>query len=70
MSQQLYFSVLGQNLLQVLNDARRKDYIHRAGYAAAEDFIDLFDDDEKDEARLAEPSVYNSADGGNAPDDT
>ncbi len=56
MSQSLYFNVLGQNLLHVLNDARRRDYDTRRRYEAVEDFT--FADEINETAKLAEPSEY------------
>ena len=38
MSHPLYFNVLGQNLLHVLDDARRRDYGTRRYYEAVEEF--------------------------------
>lgn len=57
MSQQFYFNVLGQNLLQVLIDAKRKDYSTRKHYEAIEDFYIPFEEDD-DETQMAEPSEY------------
>ena len=63
MSQQLFFNVLGQNLLQVLNEARRLDHEKRRHYEVLEDFIDPVDEDEdEDEPKLAEPSEYERMD--------
>ncbi len=58
MSQSLYFNVLGQNLLHVLNDARRRDYETRRHYEAVEEFT--FVDDER--LKLAEPSEFEQDD--------
>ena len=56
MSQELYFSVLGQNLLHVLDDARnQKDVDIRKHFEALDDFRD---EDDEPEPKLAEPSVY------------
>ncbi len=56
MSQALYYSVLGQNLLHVLNAARRRDYRTKKHFEAIEDFS--VDDDDEDESKLAEPSAF------------
>ena len=55
MSHPLYFSVLGQNLLHVLNDARRRDYDTRRYYEAVEEFTLRTD-------WLAEPSEFDQED--------
>ena len=60
MSQSLYFSVLGQNLLHVLNDARRRDYDTRRRYEAVEDFT--LADEINEAVKLAEPSEYDQDD--------
>ena len=60
MSQPLYFSVLGQNLLQVLNDARRRDFDTRRRYEAMEDFT--FADEINGNIKLAESSEYEQDD--------
>ena len=62
MSQQLYFNVLGQNLLQVLNEARRQDHERRRFFEVQEDFIDPPVDEEVEEPKLAEPSEYERMD--------
>ena len=56
MSHSLYFSVLGQNLLHVLNDARRRDYDTRRYYQAVEEFT--FADEIYKQNNLAEPTEY------------
>ena len=56
MSHSLYFSVLGQNLLHVLNDARRRDYDTRRYYEAVEEFT--FPDEINARIQLAEPTEY------------
>ena len=55
MSHPLYFNVLGQNLLHVLNDARRRDYDTRRYYEAVEEFTLRTD-------WLAEPSEFDQED--------
>lgn len=62
MSHMLYFNVLGQNLLQVLNDARRRDYSSRIQYGALDDFIDFIEESEN-EHELAEPSGFDQQHG-------
>lgn len=61
MSQQLYFNVLGQNLLQVLNEARRQDHGRRRLFEVQEDFIDPAYEEEE-EPKLAEPSEFERMD--------
>ena len=60
MSPPLYFSVLGQNLLHVLNDARRRDFDTRRIYEAVEEFT--FADEINERIKLAESSEYEQDD--------